>query len=95
MTTNATLIHKYVKLLVKYNFELLISLDGNEKIIAIDITETTKNSFHKVIENIDMIQKEYPEYFKNHIRFNAVLHNRNSVKEIYEFIYGRYKKYHV
>lgn len=39
-----------------------------------------------------MIQKEYPEYFKNHIRFNAVLHNRNSVKEIYEFIYGRYKK---
>lgn len=42
MTTNATLIHKYVKLLVKYNFELLISLDGNEKIIAIDITETTK-----------------------------------------------------
>lgn len=31
MTTNATLIHKYVKLLVKYNFELLISLDGNEK----------------------------------------------------------------
>lgn len=93
MTTNATLIHKYVKLLVKYNFELLISLDGNEKNHSYRYYRNNKkNSFHKVIENIDMIQKEYPEYFKNHIRFNAVLHNRNSVKEIYEFIYGRYKK---
>ena len=26
------------------------------------------------------------------MNFNAVLHNRNSVKEIYEFIYSRYHK---
>lgn len=39
-----------------------------------------------------MIQRVYPNYFVNNINFNAVLHNRNSVKDIYEFIYTRYNK---
>lgn len=34
----------------------------------------------------------YPEYFENYVNFNAVLHDRNSVKEIYEFIHTRYNK---
>ena len=31
MTTNATLIHKYIDFIVENNIELLISFDGNEK----------------------------------------------------------------
>jgi uncharacterized protein len=41
---------------------------------------------------MNMIQSNYPDYFAGHVNFNAVLHNRNSVKEIYEFIYSRYHK---
>jgi uncharacterized protein len=39
-----------------------------------------------------MIQRDYSDYFTSNVSFNAVLHNRNSVKEIYEFIYMRYNK---
>ncbi|MDR1583953.1 MAG: radical SAM peptide maturase [Prevotellaceae bacterium] len=93
MTTNATLLHKHIHFLVENKFHLLISLDGNEYNHSYRFfRENKKNSFWKVIENIDMVQKEYPEYFANNIRFNAVLHDRNSVKDIYEFIYSRYHK---
>lgn len=93
MTTNATLLHKYIDFLVANKFRLLISLDGNEQNHSYRLFgENKKNSFYKVIENIDLIYKKYPEYFSTHVNFNAVLHDRNSVKEIYEFIYTRYNK---
>ncbi|MDR2913847.1 MAG: radical SAM peptide maturase [Tannerella sp.] len=91
MTTNATLIHKYIDFLVANKFRLLVSLDGNEGNHSYRVFgKNKKNSFHKVIENLDLIQRDYPEYFSSRIRFNAVLHDRNSVKDIYEFIYTRY-----
>ena len=93
MTTNGTLIHKYIDFLVANKFNLLISLDGNEDNHSYRVFNATKkSSFKKVIDNLDMIQRDYPEYFFAHINFMAVLHNRNSVKEIYEFIYERYHK---
>jgi len=94
MTTNATLIHKHIHFLVENNFRLLISLDGNEEAHSYrTLAINNKNSFRQVIDNIDMIQREFPEYFADRVRFNAVLHNRNSVKNIYEFVYNRYRKY--
>jgi uncharacterized protein len=92
-TTNATLMHKYIDFLAANKFRLLISLDGNEENHSYRVfSKNKKNSFQKVIENMDRIQRDYPEYFSTHISFNAVLHDRNSVKEIYEFIYTRYHK---
>ena len=93
MTTNATLIFKYIGFLVENKFQLLVSLDGNEMNHSYRVfKKNAKNSFQKVIENLDMIQRDYPEYFSANVNFNAVLHNRNSVKEIYKFIYSQYKK---
>lgn len=93
MTTNTTLLHKYIDFLVANNFRLLISLDGNEKCHSYRIfSKDKKNSFQKVIENLDMLQQDYPDFFLKNISFNAVLHNRNSIKEIYDFIYTRYHK---
>ena len=94
MTTNATLIHKYIDFLVANKFMLLISLDGNEANHSYRVfRKNNQNSFQTVIENVDMIQRDYPKYFDTYVNFNAVLHNRNSVKEIYEFIYSRYHKF--
>jgi len=93
MTTNATLLHKYIDFFVENKFSLLISLDGNEENHSYRLfCKNKKNSFQRVIKNIDMIQRDYPDYFDSRINFNAVLHNRNSVKQIYEFIYTRYNK---
>lgn len=93
MTTNATLIHKHIRFLAENKFKLMISLDGDEENHSYRFfRRNNKGSFEKVIENLDMIQKDYPTYFNENISFNAVLHNRNSVKDIYEFIYNRYYK---
>lgn len=93
MTTNATLVHKHIDFLVENKFNIMISLDGNEENDSYRVLKkNNKNSFFKVIKNIDFIKDKYPDYFKNNISFNAVLHNRNSVKDIYEFIYNRYAK---
>ena len=93
MTTNAVLINKYIDFLVENKFNILISLDGDEKNNSYRILRKNhENSFKTIIENIDFIQKNFPEYFDKYINFNAVLHNRNSVKSVYEFIYNKYKK---
>lgn len=93
MTTNATLIDEHIEFLVKNKFRLLVSLDGNERNHSYRVfRKNKKNSFQKIIENLDMIQRDYSEYFSTHVNFNAVLHNRNSVKEIYEFVNVRYNK---
>jgi len=91
MTTNATLIHKHIHFLVENKFNLLISLDGNEEGQSYrTFAKSNKNSFRKVIENIDMVQRDFPAYFNSNVGFNAVLHDRNSVKSIFEFINKRY-----
>ena len=46
MTTNATLIHKYIDFIVENNIELLISFDGNEKAHSYrTYASNNKNSF--------------------------------------------------
>lgn len=93
MTTNATLVNKHIDFLAKNRFRLLISLDGNEENHSYRVFDKNKkNSYQTVIQNIDMIKLKYPDYFESSVNFNAVLHNRNSVKEIYELVYKRYNK---
>lgn len=92
MTTNGILLHKYMDFLVENEFHILISLDGNEKNHSYRITKRGDNSFKYIIKNVDLLLDKYPTYFENFVEFNAVLHNRNSVKEIYDYIYTRYNK---
>lgn len=91
MTTNGTLIHRYIDFLVANKFYLLVSLDGGKENNSYRIYKKNKNnSFGKVVENMDMIYEKYPRYFHSFVNFNAVLHDKNSVKEIVEFIYTKY-----
>ena len=92
MTTNAVLLHKYMDYLAANKVHLLISLDGDEKNNSYRVTKSGLNSFKSIVENIDLLQSNHPEYFKDFVNFNAVLHNRNSVEDIYNYIYTRYKK---
>ena len=92
MTTNAVLLHQYMDFLVEHSFRLLISLDGNEENNSYRITKNGKNSFETITKSIDLLQSKYPEYFKEYVNFNAVLHKNNSVEEIYDYIQTRYNK---
>lgn len=92
MTSNAMLLDKYMDFLVEKRFSLLISLDGNKWNNSYRVTPSGGDSFDKNIANIDLLKEKYPEYFKTHVNFNTVLHNRNTVDEIFQFIMGRYGK---
>ena len=93
MTSNVTLIDKYIDFLVENNFHILISLDGDENSHSYRVFRNSgENSFDCVIKNIDLIKEKYPDYFNEYISFNSVLNNRGSIGKIYEFIYNRYHK---
>lgn len=92
MTTNALLLDKYMSFLVEHSFNLLISLDGNEYNTSYRVSKSGKPAYNTIIRNVEVLRKKYPDYFENNVNFNAVLHNRNSIEEIYKFFKDRYNK---
>ncbi len=92
ITSNGILIQNYMEFLVKYNFEILISLDGNEQNNAYRVSENGKPIFQTIINNVNTFRKKYPDFFSTNINFVSVLHNKNSVSEIYHFFKEHFNK---
>ena len=92
MTTNALLLERYMDFLVTNRFMLLISLDGDDYNTSYRVSKGDKPAYTDIIRNIDALRNKYPAYFEENVNFNAVLHNRNSVNEIYHFFKVRYNK---
>ena len=92
MTTNAILLDRYTDFLAENEFRLLISLDGDEKGQSYRVDTKGKNSFDKVLANIQLLRSKYPSYFEHYVMFNSVLHNRNEVESTYRFIKDKFGK---
>lgn len=87
MTTNATLLNiEAAKFLYAKNFNLTISLDGpkathdSNRIFA----NSNKGTFDAVMQNLELIRKELPDFIKN-IGFNAVIDLKQNVACSSEF----------
>lgn len=92
MTTNGTLLHKYMDFLVENNFKLLISLDGYERNNEFRVYKNGRSPFKTIIKNVRYLQEKYPGYFEKMVNFNSVLHNKNSVEEIVDFFIKNFNK---
>jgi uncharacterized protein len=92
MTSNGLLINEYENFLVDNNIKLLISLDGNEYNNSYRVSHSGTPSFKKIFKNAKHLSTEYPEYFKDNVSFISVLHNRNSVEDIFYFFGREFKK---
>lgn len=92
MTTNAILLDRYMDFLVHHDFQLLISLDGNEWGDSYRVDKGGHPSFNRVVQNVERLREAYPDFFERRVNFNAVLHNRNSVESIYDFFKVKYGK---
>lgn len=92
MTTNGILLDKHIDYLVKYNFSILISLDGDEINNSYRIDHAGNPSFNQVYKNIKYIQNKYPDFFNRNVNFNAVLHNLNSYQDIITFFQNNFHK---
>ena len=92
MTTNGVLLDRYMDFLVEKSFKLLFSLDGNEYNSGYRVDKQGKGSYSKVFTNIKLMQSTYPDFFDKNVNFNAVLHDRNSVEEVFAFIKQEFGK---
>jgi uncharacterized protein len=92
MTTNGMLLHRYMDYLVLKNISVLISLDGDEMNNCYRLTKTGVNSFSQVYKNVQLFRDKYPDFFKLNVNINAVLHNKNSLREIFTFINNKFNK---
>lgn len=92
MTTNGILLDRHIDFLVKHNFKILVSLDGNEYNNSYRVDKLGKPSYNRLISILDAIKQDYPQFFQNNISFNSVVHDRNSSESIIRFIKGKYDK---
>lgn len=92
ITTNAVLLNKYMDYLVDNDFSILFSLDGNKYNNSYRMFKGKAKieSFDIVYKNIKELQIKYPKYFSEKVNINAVLHDRNSVSDILDFIYNEF-----
>jgi uncharacterized protein len=92
MTTNALLLEKHMDFLVENNFNLLISLDGNRTHNSYRVYKNGKPAYQNIIDNVEAFRRKYPDYFREKVHFNAVLHDKNNVPEILDFFKKKYDK---
>jgi uncharacterized protein len=92
MTTNAILLEKYMDFLVKHNFQLNISLDGNERNNSYRVFQDGTPAYHRILKNVKALRTKYPGYFKKRVDFNVVFHNRNSVSEVHRYFKDTFDK---
>lgn len=92
MTTNALLLKKNIAFLAENNFRILVSLDGDKYNNSYRVYPNGKEAFDEITKNVDFVYHNYPDFFRNNVDFNSVIHNRNSVSEAFSYINGRYNK---
>ncbi len=92
MTTNGLLLNKHMDFLVEHDFQLLVSLDGDEVHNSYRIMKNGRPSFPFIMSNLLELREKYPIYFNKNVRFNAVLHNRNSLSAIFRYFKGKFNK---
>ena len=85
MTTNGSLLKKYIRFLTEHDFHLLISLDGEETSNKHRRYKDDRPVFGDVYENILFVYQTYREFFINNIEFISVLHGDSDIISICEF----------
>ncbi|MDC7289405.1 Cys-rich peptide radical SAM maturase CcpM [Blautia schinkii] len=87
LTTNGTLLtDEIVDYLVKYDFSIMISLDGPQK--EHDINRkfiSGKGSFNTIISNLERLQERYPQFYKRKITFNTVINTKSDLNAIMNY----------
>lgn len=92
MTTNAYLLDVYMDYLAEKDFQLMISLDGNQQTNIFRKTKNGEESFQHVLDNILKLKFTYPSYFEKRVNFNSVFNKNSSFDELYDFFVSKFNK---
>ena len=91
MTTNGVLLDQYMDYIVEKEFKLAISLDGDSKNNIYRIYHNGKQSFEKVVENIELLKNAWGDYFQNYVQILSVINSTSNVNEISQFFYDKFQ----
>lgn len=92
MTTNGLLLDRYMDYLVEKDFDLLISLDGDEDCQCYRKSHKGTNSFMPIMNNVMLLREKYPIYFDKKVNFHSILHNKSSVRKVLYFFLNQFNK---
>jgi len=92
LTTNGTLLLKYIDFIVSNNFNLSVSLDGDYECNSYRFFKNGNSSFDLVYNNLLTIKEKFPEYYEKKVFINSVLHSKNSVQNLHDFIKNKLNK---
>lgn len=92
MTSNGLLLDKHLDFLIQNNFSIDVSLDGDKEQMIYRIDHNGKNRFDKIYKILKTIQREYPDFFLNNIKFLTVLHHKNPIDKVYNFFLKEFDK---
>lgn len=85
MTTNGMLLNKYADYLVEHDFRVMVSLDGDKRDNGYRVSREGKESFERVLSNIEKLRIKYPSFFESNVEFSTVLHGRNNFISAVDF----------
>lgn len=92
ITTNGVLLDQELDYLIDHNFYIAISLDGDKDNNSHRIYVNEEPAFEKVTANINHIRDNHRSFFNTNISFQSVLHDRNSITDIQNYIRRTYGK---
>ena len=91
ITTNGVLLkNEKAKKLIEKDFMIDISLDGPEfEHDKFRLKPDGSGTFAEIIENIEYIKAEFPDFFCNKIRFYVTLHPFHDIEKLEDFFLSR------
>ncbi len=92
ITTNGTKLEKYLDTLVSNDIFLTVSLDGDRVHNRYRTFADGKESFDLVYQQLLILKRKYPDYFRNHVDFNSILTDISNLKEIELFFHRNFHK---
>lgn len=91
ITTNGILLDKFMQYFVEHHFRILVSLDGDESNNQYRVFKNGKESFKKVVRNINLFYHSFPDFFRKNVNFSTVLHGKSNCLDALNF-FSRWKK---
>ena len=90
ITTNGYFVKKHLDFLLKHQFVIDFSLDGDRVANRYRVFKNGKETFSHVISTLDYIFENHPDFFKKQVSIQSVINHTTTVIDVTRFFWDRY-----
>jgi uncharacterized protein len=92
IVTNGMLLPQRWDFLVQHDFEVLVSLDGDESCNTHRRTADGRSTHRRIYGNLQALRRRYPSYFERRVSLNAILASGRSPTWVREYFRREFDK---